>query len=101
LSLLQKDNKTYMSYWNSKAKRLLKAELAKRGFSHEELAQKLNEIGLDETKSSIDSKISRGTFSACFLLQSLTVLGCKNLVLEDDLLLIAAEPEAVYKTTTK
>lgn len=90
-----------MSYWNAKAKRLLKVELAKQGCSHEDLANRLNEIGVSETKSSIDSKISRGTFSASFLMQCLYVLGCKSLVIEDDHMLIAAEPKAVYKTTTE
>jgi len=52
--------------WNDKVKRLLKSELIKRGISNAELALRLNEVGLEETKSSIDSKISRGTFSAGF-----------------------------------
>jgi len=64
--------------WSEQAKRLLKSELVKRGISHEELAFLLNECGGKETKASIDSKISRGTFSAAFLLQCLNALECKN-----------------------
>ena len=71
--------------WHDLSKRLLKSELVKRGISHDELAQKLIEIGVKETKSSIDSKICRGTFSASFLLQCLHVIGCEKLTIEHDL----------------
>lgn len=84
--------------WNDHSKRLLKAELIKRGISHEELATRLQEIGMNETKSSIDSKISRGTFSASFLMQCLHVIGCNNFAIENQLL-IAAEPSVEYKRT--
>lgn len=84
--------------WNIHAKRLLKAELSKRGVSHEELAKMLNNIGLKETKSSIDSKMSRGTFSAAFLLQCLHVVGCNNLIIERELMHVA-EPIVEYKNT--
>ncbi len=86
--------------WNDHAKRLLKAELIKRGISHEELAVRLQEIGLNETKSSIDSKISLGTFSASFLMQCLHVIGCNNFAVENQLL-IAAEPYVEYKRSQK
>lgn len=81
--------------WNEHSKRLLKAELVKRGISHEELSYRLQEIGIIETKSSIDSKICRGTFSASFLMQCLHVIGCNNFTIENQLLL-AAEPYVEY-----
>ena len=65
--------------WNRYAKRLLKAELLKREIGTEELILLLERIGIEETKSSINSKISRGTFSASFLFQVLSVIGCTNL----------------------
>lgn len=91
-----------MSKWSKQAKRILKAELVKRGLSNSELAERLNKLGLSETKSSIDSKISRGTFSASFLLQCFEVLGCKKIEIEDysnniSDLSIAAEELTVYK----
>ncbi len=55
-----------MPGWNDKVKRLLKSELVRRGISNSDLANRLQLIGIEETKSSIDSKISRGTFSAAF-----------------------------------
>ena len=89
-----------MSDWNDKVKRLLKSELVRRGISNSDLVNMLEQIGIEETKSSIDSKISRGTFSATFFLQSLSVMGCKKIELEDyDVnLRIAAEPTVAYKT---
>jgi len=91
-----------MSKWSTKAKRILKSELIKRGVSNSELANRLNAIGLTETKSSIDSKISRGKFSASFLLQCLEVIGCNKIDIEDYSIdfsqkLIAAEEEITYK----
>lgn len=92
-----------MSNWNIKAKRLLKSELVKRGISNSDLVILLNEVGLEETKASIDSKISRGSFSATFLLQCLSVIGCQKIDIDDQYnqLLIAAEPNEIYKTLKK
>lgn len=53
----------------SKAKTLLKIELLKDGLSMEDLQRLLKSKGYDYTLSSLNSKISRGTFSASFLLQ--------------------------------
>lgn len=86
--------------WSNKAKRLLKSELVKRGVSNANLALMLNEIGIEETKASIDSKISRGSFSASFLLQCLMVIGCQKIEIEDyeSQLLMVAEPRESYNT---
>lgn len=87
-----------MSDWNDKVKRLLKSELVRRGISNSDLANMLQLIGIEETKSSIDSKISRGTFSAAFFLQCLTVIGCEKIEIEEyeNQLSIVAEPQIVY-----
>ncbi len=69
--------------WSDKARRLLKAELARAELSYEELAAKLSEGGFPETKASIASKISRGTFSASFLLAALKTAGAPVIRLED------------------
>jgi hypothetical protein len=92
-----------MSNWDDKAKRLLKSELVKRGVSNADLVLMLNEIGVEETKASIDSKISRGSFSATFLLQCLTVIGCRKLEIEDyeSQLLMFAEPSESYKISKR
>lgn len=87
-----------MNNWNNKVKRLLKSELIKRGISNSDLVLLLNEIEVHETKASIDSKISRGSFSACFFLQCLSVIGCNKIEIKEfENLLIAAEPSYDYK----
>ena len=64
---------------------------------------RLKEIGIEETKASIDSKISRGTFSASFLFQSLFVIGCSKIEIEEYEmnLQVAAEPIVEYKKAKK
>jgi hypothetical protein len=90
-----------MSNWDDKAKRLLKSELIKRGVTNADLVTLLNEIGIEETKASVDSKISRGSFSATFLLQSLSAIGCRKLEIEDYSiqLQIVAETNEPYNTS--
>jgi len=89
--------------WNQRAKRLLKSELVKRGISNAQLSILLRQYGIEETKSSIDSKISRGTFSAAFLLQSLTAIGCNEIDLDwfEPRLSIIAEPLLNYEKQIK
>ena len=91
-----------MYNWNDKVKRILKSELIKRGVSNADLVILLKEIDIHETKASIDSKISRGTFSACFLLQCLSVIGCHKIEIEEfeNLLSVAAEPNVKYKISS-
>jgi hypothetical protein len=84
--------------WNEKAKRLLKSELVRRGVNSEDLVILLENIGVEETKASIDSKISRGTFSAAFLIQCLNAIGVKTFVPEVDAEMILSEPVVLYKS---
>ena len=60
--------------WEERAKRFLKAELAHADVGYRELAERLKKHGMKETEASIANKISRGTFSATFLLASLKAL---------------------------
>jgi hypothetical protein len=69
--------------WAERAKNLLKAELKRRGVGYRELAEKLSAMGIPETERNIANKISRGGFTAAFLLQCLKAVGCSNLRLED------------------
>ena len=68
--------------WSQASSRLIRSELARAGLTLAELAEKLRELGLEETEGSIKSKLHRGTFSAAFLLQCMTVLGRTRLELE-------------------
>lgn len=69
--------------WEDRAKRFLKAELARADVGYRELAERLKKHGMDESEASIANKISRGTFSATFLLASLTAIGAATVRLED------------------
>ena len=84
--------------WNDKAKCLLKSELVRRGITNEVLVRLLDGIGVVETKASIDSKISRGTFSAAFLLQCLNAIHCKSFICEiESFESVLSEPESNYR----
>ena len=63
------------------AKNILKAELKRRGMSYSDLADLLSEQGWPETERNLNNKISRGSFSAAFLLRCLSVIGAQNIVL--------------------
>jgi hypothetical protein len=69
--------------WEQRVKGLLKAELKKRGLGYRELAEKLGQLGIQETERNIANKISRGGFTAVFFVQCLVAIGCASLRLED------------------
>jgi len=69
-------------FWEERAKRFLKAELARADVGYRELAERLKKHGLKETEASIANKISRGTFSATFLLASLKAIDADFVRLE-------------------
>lgn len=64
--------------WQAYAKGLLKAELKRRHVTYGELAERLGELGVHETAENIANKISRGSFTAVFLLQCLFAVGCAS-----------------------
>jgi hypothetical protein len=64
--------------WQAKAKGLLKAELKRRGVGYKELVERLEKLGVKESEQNIANKISRGGFSAVFLLQCLEAIECRN-----------------------
>jgi hypothetical protein len=68
--------------YEAKAKNLLKGELKRRGVTYAQLAEKLAVIGVKETDRNLNNKISRGGFTAAFLIQCLEVIGCKTLHLD-------------------
>jgi hypothetical protein len=69
--------------WADKAKRLLRAEMVKRGVSYEQLADRLHEMGIEETPVNIRNKVARGKFMASFMLQCLAAIGVQVVRLED------------------
>lgn len=56
------------------AANLLKAELKRKGVTYAQLVDKLAAIGVDEKEVNIRNKLSRGKFTAAFLIQCLAAI---------------------------
>ena len=69
--------------FEAKVKNLLKGELKRRGITYAQLAAKLADIGVQETERNLNNKISRGGFTAAFLVECLEAIGCRTVHLED------------------
>ena len=69
--------------WTLRAKNLLKAELKKRGVSYRDLAEKLTAMGVPESERNIANKISRGGFTAAFMLQCFAAIGAVTIRTDD------------------
>jgi hypothetical protein len=65
--------------WEEKAKGLLRGEMARRGVTYAQLAERLAALGVDDNERNLRNKVSRGKFTAGFLLQCLTAIGCTTL----------------------
>ena len=65
------------------AKNLLKGELRRRGVTYAQLVEKLNAMGVEETARNLTNKISRGGFTAAFLLQCLVATGVTSVRIND------------------
>lgn len=68
--------------WEDQAKGLLKAELKRRNVSYAQLVDKLAEIGVVDSEPNVRNKLSRGKFTAVFLLQCLEAIGASSLRLD-------------------
>lgn len=69
--------------FETRAKNLLKAELKRRGITYAGLAEKLAGIGISDNERNLNNKISRGGFTAAFLLQCLSAIGASSLQIGD------------------
>jgi hypothetical protein len=72
-----KDNPVTREY-ETRAKNLLKGELKRRGLTYAQLAERLAAIGVQETERNLNNKISRGGFSAAFLLQVMEAIEARE-----------------------
>lgn len=70
--------------WQERAKALLKAELARRDISYRDLADRLGALGIKDNERNIANKLSRGTFTAAFMIQCLDAIDCRVLRLKED-----------------
>ena len=65
--------------WQDRVKGILKAELKRRNISYKQLAERLDGIGVHENERNINNKISRGSFTAVFFVQSLIAVGATEI----------------------
>lgn len=70
--------------WEARVQGLLKAELKRRNVNYHQLAERLQAMGVNETHAGITNKISRGRFTAVFLVQCLDAIGARTLRLDPD-----------------
>lgn len=63
----------------ARVKGLLKAEIKRRNLTYDDLCQRLADRGVTETPENVANKVSRGKFSAVFMLQCLDAIGCREL----------------------
>lgn len=68
--------------WENEARRIVRAELVRRGITYERLANRLQAMGVQETERAIANKMSRGTFSFVFVLQCLAAIGAGSVSFE-------------------
>lgn len=59
------------SDWEAKSANILKAELKRQGVTYAQLAELIG-----DKEPNVRNKLSRGKFSASFLIQSLVAIGC-------------------------
>jgi hypothetical protein len=69
--------------WTERTKRFVKAELKRADVTYEELARRLTDMGMDETKASVSNKISRGGFPASFFVAAMKAIRLEHVRLED------------------
>jgi len=62
------------SDWEAKAANILKAELKRQGVTYAQLAELI-----EDKEPNVRNKLSRGKFSAAFLIQSLAAIGVSEL----------------------
>ena len=68
--------------WENRVKGMLKGELKRRGVTYAALVGKLADIGVMDSEPNIRNKISRGKFTAVFLLQCLEAIGASTVRLD-------------------
>jgi Domain of unknown function (DUF6471) len=69
--------------WVNLVKGILRAEMARRGITYEQLAQRLAELDVQDTAVNIRNKVARGGFSAVFFVQCLRAIGCHSVRIQE------------------
>ena len=80
--LAMSDTMAEKTDYEARAANILKAELKRKGVTYAQLVEKLAAIGVVDAEVNIRNKLSRGKFTAAFLLQCLSAIGVASLHLE-------------------
>ena len=65
--------------WEAKARGILRSEMAKQNVTYSQLLERLESIGVQEDERNLRNKVSRGKFTAAFMLQCLTAMDVSDL----------------------
>jgi hypothetical protein len=68
--------------WEARARGLIRGEMARQGVTYAQLVERLAAIGVDENERNLRNKVSRGKFTAGFMLQCLAALEASQLRLD-------------------
>lgn len=71
--------------WEELSKNTLRGAMMSKGVSYAALAERLSAIGVEDNELNLRNKVSRGRFTAVFLMQCLNVLGAEWIHLPKDL----------------
>ena len=69
--------------WADEVKRILRAEMTRKGVTYDQLTEKLAELGISDTSVNIRNKVARGKFTAVFMMQCLKAIGVEHVRLSD------------------
>lgn len=67
--------------WEAKARGIIRAEMARQNVTYAQLVERLAAIGVQEDERNLRNKVSRGKFTASFLLGTLAALGVSSISL--------------------
>ena len=70
--------------WGQMATRMIKSALSLKGINYPELIIRLRRLGIEETPSSLSTKINRGAFKAAFMLQALKAIDIQHFTIPDE-----------------
>ena len=61
--------------WEAKARGIIRGEMARQNVTYSQLVEKLASIGVQEDERNLRNKVSRGKFTAAFMLACLKAIG--------------------------
>ena len=78
----QKARALSRAFWEARARGMIRSEMARRGVTYAQLAERLAAIGVVDNERNLRNKVSRGKFTAGFMLQCLAAVEAQQLRLD-------------------